>query len=364
MVKSKATSAGEGVHANGERTSRTDDLRIENVVPLPPPEHLIRFFPIAGTPVEQQISTTRDHVRRIMRREDDRLLVIMGPCSIHDPLAAVEYARKLKVERDRFAGTLEIVMRVYFEKPRTTVGWKGLINDPHMNGTHDIVHGLKLARSILLQVNALGLPCATEFLDPIVPQYASDLVAWTAIGARTTESQTHRQMASGLSMPVGFKNATDGALQIALDAMVSARAQHAFVGIDLDGRTSVVKTAGNPQVHLVLRGGGGKANYSKPDIAYTKALMDVKGGERLIMIDCSHGNSNKNYQNQPRVFDEVLQQFDGGEKAILGLMVESNLVAGKQELGKGPLTYGQSVTDGCIDWTTTETLLLEAFKKL
>jgi 3-deoxy-7-phosphoheptulonate synthase len=260
---------------------------------------------------------------------------------------------------------MHIVMRVYFEKPRTTVGWKGLINDPHLDGTHDIVHGLGLAREILLAINDLGLPCASEFLDPIVPQYVSDLTSWVAIGARTTESQTHRQMASGLSMPVGFKNATDGGLQVALDAMISARHAHAFVGIDDEGRTSIVKTTGNPDVHVVLRGGGGRSNYSRADIAHTKVLLeDAMAGARAIMIDCSHGNSNKDFRNQPKVFNEVLSQLLKGEQAILGMMLESNIEDGRQDLGKGALKYGQSITDGCIGWDTTEALLREAYAKL
>jgi 3-deoxy-7-phosphoheptulonate synthase len=343
--------------------STTDDLRIRELKELSTPEEVISEIPRTLT-ATRVVMAARNAIHAILSSQDDRLLVVVGPCSVHDPDAALDYARRLAPVAAELSADLRVVMRVYFEKPRTTVGWKGLINDPHMDGTHDIVHGLKLARQILLAINELGMPCATEFLDPIVPQYTADLVAWAAIGARTTESQTHRQMASGLSMPVGFKNATDGSLQVALDAMVSARAEHAFVGIDIDGRTSIVKTTGNPDVHLVLRGGGGKANYSKADIAYTKALLEAKGGQRQIMIDCSHGNSNKNFLNQPRVFDEVCNQFQGGETSILGIMVESFLTEGKQDLNKGPLTYGQSVTDGCIGWKTTEDLILAAHKRL
>ncbi len=339
------------------------NTRVTSFEPLESPASVILRYPITPRAADTVLKG-RAELRRALNGEDKRLVVIAGPCSIHDSKAASEYAEKFMALRKKVEDKLLLVMRVYFEKPRTTVGWKGLINDPHMNGTHDFVHGLKLARQILLQINELGVPTATEFLDPIVPQYTADLVSWAAIGARTTESQTHRQMASGLSMPVGFKNATDGGLQVALDAMVSARAEHAFVGIDIDGRTSIVKTTGNPDVHLVLRGGGGKANYSKADIAYTKALLEAKPGQRQIMIDCSHGNSNKNFLNQPRVFDEVANMFQGGETTILGIMLESFLVEGKQDLNKGPLTYGQSVTDGCIGWKTTEDLILATHKRL
>ena len=341
----------------------TTNLRVLSFEPLAPPSALIAAQPLSQVAAATVVAG-RAELRLALSGQDQRLVVIAGPCSIHDPVAAIDYAQRLKALRERVKDRILLLMRVYFEKPRTTVGWKGLVNDPHMDGSNDIVHGLQLGRDILLKINALGMPCATEFLDPIVPQYTSDLVSWAAIGARTTESQTHRQMASGLSMPVGFKNATDGGLQVALDAMVSARAKHAFVGIDGEGRTAIVKTTGNPDVHLVLRGGGGKANYSKADIAYTKALLDGKGPERLIMIDCSHGNSNKNFMLQPRVFEEVVQQFIAGEKSLLGLMVESHLVAGKQDLGKGSLTYGQSVTDGCIGWESTETVLLDAYRHL
>ena len=252
-----------------------------------------------------------------------------------------------------------MVMRVYFEKPRTTVGWKGLINDPHVDGSCDINTGLLSARQLLLRINGLDLPCATEFLDPIVPQYAADLVTWVAIGARTTESQTHREMASGLSMPVGFKNSTDGSLQTALDAIVSARHPHAFLGIDGAGATCIVRTSGNPDAHLVLRGGTGGPNYHAADVAAAKSALAGRPGERRIMVDCGHGNTSKGYHKMPAVFRDVLAQWRAGEKAILGFMLESNLVAGRQDM-TGELTYGQSITDPCIDWPTTETLLGEA----
>lgn len=343
-------------------TEQTRDLRVSAFTPLPSPAALTKEVPI-NAEAATTVVNARNELRRCLSGQDPRLVVILGPCSIHDEKAALEYAQRLADLRAKVKNQLLLVMRVYFEKPRTTVGWKGLINDPHLNGSHDIDHGLRLARRILLKINALGVPTATEFLDPIVPQYTSDLVSWAAIGARTTESQTHRQMASGLSMPVGFKNATDGGLQVALDAMTSARSAHAFVGIDEDGRTAVVKTKGNLDVHIVLRGGGGHANYSRADIAYTKVLLeDSKAPKRSIMIDCSHGNSNKNFQNQPKVFGEVMAQWRAGDKAILGAMLESHLHEGKQDLGPAPLAYGISITDGCIGWEATAALLQEAAK--
>jgi 3-deoxy-7-phosphoheptulonate synthase len=364
---SKRSDATPPVAANGAPSTtlqtRTDDLRVLSFEPLLPPAELTAELPLTPKAAATVVAG-RAELRDTLVGRDKRLVVITGPCSIHDPDAAYEYAEKLAVVRKKVAETVLVVMRVYFEKPRTTVGWKGLINDPHLDGTHDIVHGLRLARRILLKINELGVPCATEFLDPIVPQYSSDLVSWAAIGARTTESQTHRQMASGLSMPVGFKNATDGGLQVALDAMAAARAEHAFVGIDAEGRTSIVKTAGNPDVHVVLRGGASGPNFSKADIAYTKALLEAPAGARQIMIDCSHGNTSKNFMNQPRVFDDVLTQSMGGESSILGVMIESHLVEGRQDVQKRPLTYGQSVTDGCLGWAATEDLLLKAHEKL
>lgn len=341
----------------------TSDLHVQGFEALAAPSTIIAANPLTER-ARETVVTARHELREALAGRDRRFVVITGPCSIHDPKAALEYAQKLAKVREKVRDKMIVVMRVYFEKPRTTVGWKGLVNDPHLNNTYDVAHGLKLGREILIAINNLGVPCATEFLDPIVPQYTSDLVSWTAIGARTTESQTHRQMASGLSMPVGFKNATDGGLQIALDAMVSARHAHAFVGIDNEGRTAIVRTTGNPDVHLVLRGGSSGSNYSRADIAYTKVLLEGVPSQRPIMIDCSHGNSNKNFLNQPKVFTEVLGQYKGGEIGILGVMLESNLVEGRQDIGKGPLTYGQSVTDGCIAWQTTEDLLLAAHAKL
>jgi len=301
----------------------------------------------------------REDVRAALAGEDNRLVMIVGPCSIHDPAAALDYARKLADLRREIEDRLIVVMRVYFEKPRTTVGWKGLINDPHMDDSNDINAGLRIARKLLLEINALSLPCATEFLDPIIPQYTADLVTWVAIGARTTESQTHREMASGLSMPVGFKNATDGDLQVALDAMVSARHSHAFVGIDGAGMTCVVRTDGNEDVHLVLRGGTSGPNYGPDDVARAAAALGSAAGERRILVDCGHGNTNKDYTKIPDVFRAVLNQFRDGEKAILGMMAESNLRPGRQDQ-TDHLEYGVSITDPCIDWPTTEQLLLEA----
>lgn len=345
-------------------SDQTNNLRVTSIETLASPGTIIGQTLISDR-VKKTVLDGRKKLQAALSGFDQRLVIICGPCSIHEPKGAVEYAGLLNELRKKYEDRLLIVMRVYFEKPRTTVGWKGLISDPNLNGTNDITKGLGLARKILIDINEMGMPCASEFLDPIVPQYTSDLVSWVAIGARTTESQTHRQMASGLSMPVGFKNATDGSLQVALDAMMAARHQHTFLGIDLEGKTSIINTAGNPDVHLVLRGGNGKSNYSKADIAYTKALIESAPNRREIMIDCSHGNSNKNFLNQPKVFKEIVEQFSGGEKSILGIMVESNLVEGKQDLGDGRnLVYGQSVTDACVGWKSTEELLAHAYSEL
>ena len=354
----------EPAYASGERTSRTDDLRIENVTPLPPPEHLIRFFPIAGTPVEQQIGATRDAIRKIMRREDDRLLVVMGPCSIHDPVAAVEYARKLMAERARFAGTLEIVMRVYFEKPRTTVGWKGLINDPYLDESYRIDEGLRIGRQLLLEINKLGMPAGSEFLDVISPQYLGDLIAWGAIGARTTESQVHRELASGLSAPIGFKNGTDGNIRIAIDAIQAAARPHHFLSVHKNGQVAIVETRGNPDCHVILRGGK-TPNYDAASIA--AACQEIESAKLpcTLMVDCSHANSGKLHSRQVEVARAVATQVAGGSRCVFGVMVESHLregaqkfVAGKDDPAK--LAYGQSITDACLGWddsvATLETL--------
>jgi len=343
-------------------TSETRNTRVAGFHPLLAPDALLEELVLsdraAGTVLDG-----RQQIRDALAGKDPRLLVITGPCSIHDRKAALEYGRRLAELNGEIGDRLLLVMRVYFEKPRTTVGWKGLISDPHLDGSNDMEGGITLARRILLEINELGVPCATEFLDPIVPQYTSDLVVWAAIGARTTESQTHRQMASGLSMPVGFKNATDGSLQTALDAITSARHEHAFLGIDMGGRTCIVRATGNPNAHLVLRGGGGQTNFSKAHIAYAKVCLEDVGHPRPIIVDCSHGNSSKDYARQPQVFESVIDQIVGGEDAILGMMLESHLVEGKQSLSD-ELTFGQSLADGCISWETTEALLREAYGRL
>jgi len=351
---SNSPSSGESAYAAGERTSRTDDLRIENVTPLPPPEHLIRFFPIAGTPVEEQIGATRESIRRIMRKADDRLLVIMGPCSIHDPVAAVDYAKKLKAERDRYAGTLEIVMRVYFEKPRTTVGWKGLINDPYLDETYRIDEGLRIGRQLLLEINKLGMPAGSEFLDVISPQYLGDLIAWGAIGARTTESQVHRELASGLSAPIGFKNGTDGNIRIAIDAIQAAARPHHFLSVHKNGQVAIVETRGNGDCHVILR--GGKApNYDAASIAAACREIEAAKLPCTLMVDCSHANSSKQHQRQIDVARDIGAQIAAGSRCIFGTMIESHLQAGAQKFVAGKddpskLAYGQSITDACIGW--------------
>jgi 3-deoxy-7-phosphoheptulonate synthase len=303
----------------------------------------------------------RRAVRDVLHGRDRRRLVaIVGPCSIHDPQAALDYAARLTRVADATRDQLVVVMRTYFEKPRTTVGWKGLINDPRLDGSCDIPVGLELARSILLEINGLGLPCASELLDPVVPQYIADLLSWAAIGARTTESQTHREMASGLSMPVGFKNGTDGSLRIALNAMISARHPHHFVGINHDGAVSVIRTAGNPDRHIVLRGGEGGPNHRPDDVDRAGTLIAGEGIARPILIDCSHDNSCKDHTRQARVCSDTLAQVRTGDARIMGLMIESNLHAGRQNwLPDAPLRYGVSLTDACIGWEETETLLFE-----
>ena len=340
-----------------DKTSLTDDERIENIVPLPPPEHLIRFFPIQGTPVESLIAKTRRKVRDILHGRSDQLLVIMGPCSIHDPLAALEYAKKLQAERMQHAGELEVLMRVYFEKPRTTVGWKGLINDPYMNGSFRINEGLRIARDLLVRINQAGVPAGCEFLDVISPQYIGDLVSWGAIGARTTESQVHRELASGLSAPVGFKNGTDGNVKIAVDALLAAGEKHHFLSVHKSGQVAIVETRGNDDCHIILRGGK-QPNYDAASVqAACEELARAKLPQRL-MIDCSHANSSKDYKRQVEVAGAVAQQVAGGERRVVGVMIESNLVEGRQEIQPGkPLKFGQSVTDACVDFSTTEQLL-------
>ncbi len=344
-----------------DKTSQTDDERIVDVMPLPPPEHLIRFFPISGTPVETLIGQTRHTIREILHGRDDRLLVIIGPCSIHDPAAALEYARRLLPLRQKYAGTLEVVMRVYFEKPRTTVGWKGLINDPYLDESYRIDEGLRIARQLLLDINRLGVPAGSEFLDTISPQYIGDLIAWGAIGARTTESQVHRELASGLSAPIGFKNGTDGNIKIATDAIQAAAGPHHFLSVHKNGQVSIVETRGNKDCHVILR--GGKApNYDAESVAAAcKDLAAAKLAQRL-MVDCSHANSSKQHQRQVDVARDIAAQMASGSRSIFGVMVESHLVAGAQKFSPGKddprkLTFGQSITDACIGWDDSEQVL-------
>ncbi len=345
------------VAAPADKMSQTDDERIDNIIPLPPPEHLIRFFPIQDTPAEALVARTRREVSNIVHARSDRLLVIIGPCSIHDPQAAVEYAQRLRAERERHAGELELVMRVYFEKPRTTVGWKGLINDPYLNGSFRINEGLRVARDLLVRINQLGVPAGCEFLDVISPQYIGDLVSWGAIGARTTESQVHRELASGLSAAVGFKNGTDGNVKIAVDAILAARQKHHFLSVHKSGQVAIVETRGNDDCHIILRGGK-TPNYDAASVdAACKDLAKAGLGERL-MVDCSHANSSKDYRRQTEVAADIGRQIAGGERRIVGLMVESHLNAGRQDLVEGKrLNYGQSITDGCLGWDDSTALL-------
>ncbi len=341
-------------YALSEKTSQTDDQRIRDVTPLPPPEHLIRFFPIAGTPVEKLIGQTRATLRKVMQGEDDRLLVVIGPCSIHDPAAALEYARRLREQRRRFEGTLEILMRVYFEKPRTTVGWKGLINDPYLDESYRIHEGLRIARQLLLDINRLGVPAGSEFLDVISPQYIGDLISWGAIGARTTESQVHRELASGLSAPIGFKNGTDGNLKIAVDAIQAAMRPHHFLSVHKNGQVAIVETKGNHDCHVILR--GGKApNYDADSIAAACREIEEAKLQCRLMVDCSHANSSKQHQRQIDVARDIAAQIGGGSRCVFGVMVESHLNGGAQKFSPGKddpaaLEYGKSITDACIGW--------------
>ena len=354
-------STPEAWYASTERTSQTDDQRIAGVTPLPPPEHLIRFFPIAGTATEKLISTTRSAIRNIMQKKDDRLLVIMGPCSIHDPVAAVEYARKLLVQREKYAGTLEIVMRVYFEKPRTTVGWKGLINDPYLDESYRIDEGLRIARQLLLEINRAGMPAGSEFLDVISPQYIGDLISWGAIGARTTESQVHRELASGLSAPIGFKNGTDGNIRIAIDAIQAAARPHHFLSVHKNGQVAIVETRGNQDCHVILRGGK-TPNYDAEHVGAACKEIEAAKLPCTLMVDCSHANSSKQHERQVDVARDVAAQLKAGSRCIFGVMVESHLVAGAQKFSAGKddpakLAHGQSITDACIGWDDSLTVL-------
>jgi 3-deoxy-7-phosphoheptulonate synthase len=337
----------------------TNNVHVLDTQPLVSPDALKDDLPITERAAEV-VYRAREEVRAVIAGRDPRPLVVVGPCSIHDPKAAIEYAERLMALRRRVSDDLLIVMRVYFEKPRTTVGWKGLINDPHLNGSHDIAAGLRVGRRLLLDIAALGLPAATEMLDPISPQYLADLVSWTAIGARTTESQTHREMASGLSMPVGYKNGTDGSLTVAVNALIAASRPHSFLGIDGGGRVAIVRTKGNPDGHVVLRGGGGRPNFSREDVERAAAALHRAGVTPRVMVDCSHDNSGKDFRKQPAVVADIADQIAFGSKHVLGVMIESNLVEGRQdfEIGDGALVYGQSITDACIDMGTTEQLVL------
>jgi 3-deoxy-7-phosphoheptulonate synthase len=344
---------------------RTQDLHVKEIVRLLTPREMKAQLP-ATDAANATVARSRERIIRILRQEDPRLLVVVGPCSIHDEKGALEYATRLNALRQEFASRLEIVMRVYFEKPRTTIGWKGLINDPHLDGSQDIETGLKIARRLLLDITGLGLPTATEFLDPIVPQYTADLVTWAAIGARTTESQTHREMASGLSMPVGLKNSTDGSLQTAIDAMGATQHPHSFLGIDQDGVTSIVRTTGNPHVHIVLRGGRAKTNYDAESIRAAEEKLKAEKLPPVLMVDCSHANSSKQFAKQEDVWRSVIQQRVEGSRPLIGLMVESNLHEGNQPIPTNlkELRYGVSLTDSCIGWETTERMLRWGYETL
>jgi 3-deoxy-7-phosphoheptulonate synthase len=336
--------------------STTDDLRIRELKELSTPEQVMREIPRTLT-ATRAVLAARNAIHAILHGSDERLLVVVGPCSIHDPAAAIDYAERLSTLRERLADRLEIVMRVYFEKPRTTVGWKGLINDPDLDGSFNINKGLRLARNVLSAVNNLGLPAGTEFLDMTTPQYIADLVSWAAIGARTTESQIHRELASGLSCPVGFKNGTDGNVRIAADAVKSASHPHHFMAVTKGGRSAIAATAGNEDCHIILRGGS-RPNYDAASVEAASADLGRAGVKPHVMIDTSHANSSKKPENQPLVVADIARQVSAGERRIIGVMIESHLVAGRQDVQPGkPLTYGQSITDGCIDWQTTVTAL-------
>ncbi len=338
---------------------KTNDLHIVETCPLSAPVEVKAELPITPA-IAKVVSSARDRIRNILSGSDRRLIVVVGPCSIHDVKAAKEYAEKLAKFRNEVSDAIEIVMRVYFEKPRTTIGWKGLINDPHLNGTFDINYGLRMARELLLDVTKLGLPSATELLDPIVPQYLADLISWTAIGARTTESQTHREMSSGLSMPVGFKNGTDGSIDVAINAMLSARQPHRFLGVSNEGRSSIVTTTGNPDGHIVLRGGKQGSNYDKVHVDAIANRLRDRNLLPYMMIDCSHDNSGQDYKNQPIVLQDIAKQVRNGSENIVGIMLESHLNPGKQPLKDlEKLEYGKSITDGCIDFGTTVEILTD-----
>ena len=342
--------------------TRTENLNIVEVLPITSPEKLKDLLPVSDTIIENVLNS-RNAIKKILEGEDSRILMIVGPCSIHDPQAALEYAKRLKNLADEVSETVLIVMRVYFEKPRTTVGWKGLINDPELDGSHKINKGIELARRLLLEINALGLPCATETLDPITPQYLADLISWSAIGARTTESQTHREMASGLSMPVGFKNGTDGGLSVAINAMKSAVQSHHFLGINNKGLSSAIQTSGNRNVHLVLRGGSNGPNYDAVSIQKATEFLASEGLPEAIVIDCNHANSAKDPSRQELVLRDAIHQIKNGNNSIIGIMIESNINGGNQSISSS-LQYGVSITDACLDWENTNRIILNAHKSL
>ncbi len=351
--------------SNPISASDIDDVNIHSMIPLVTPAELKAELPLTET-AYQTVLHGRETIRNILDGKDKRLFVVIGPCSIHDPAAAHEYAERLKVLSEKVKDSLYIVMRVYFEKPRTTVGWKGLINDPDMNDSFNIEKGLRIGRKLLLELNEMGLPCATEALDPNSPQYYQDLISWSAIGARTTESQTHREMSSGLSSPVGFKNGTDGGLTVATNAMQSVKHGHSFLGLNDQGQVAVIRTSGNPYAHVVLRGGNGKPNYDSGSVADAEAALAKAKVSNKIMIDASHANSNKDPYLQPLVLKNISEQIIDGNKSIVGIMVESHLKGGRQDIPTNldDLEYGQSVTDGCIDWETTEKVLLDMHEAL
>ncbi|OIR08202.1 phospho-2-dehydro-3-deoxyheptonate aldolase, Tyr-sensitive [mine drainage metagenome] len=344
---------------------RTSDINVVETRVLPSPADIVRELPASETAADF-IARSRQDVHRILFGDDNRFLLLIGPCSIHDLKSGREYAERLAALAQKVSDRILIVMRVYFEKPRTTVGWKGLIMDPHLDGSHDIAAGLRIARKFLLDVLELGLPTATELLDPITPQYIADLICWSAIGARTAESQTHRQMASGLSMPLGFKNGTDGSIQTAINAIKAAGQSHTFLGIDVEGRASSVTTRGNPNCHVVLRGGNSGPNYSPEHILQTETLLAKAKLPKVIVVDCSHDNSSKQPERQPEVLRALTDQIVAGNRSIIGAMIESNLGAGNQPFPqpKENLRYGVSITDGCIDWPTTEQTVLELYQRL
>ncbi|WP_432821711.1 3-deoxy-7-phosphoheptulonate synthase [Trichloromonas sp.] len=344
---------------------RTSNLRIRRLTPIIAPADLKQVFPLTENGADI-VSRAREQITNILNNQDPRLMVVVGPCSIHDPKAALEYAERLSRLSRQLEDQLFLVMRVYFEKPRTTIGWKGMINDPDLNGTHQISKGLGIGRSLLCSITELGLPVACEMLDPITPHYLADAISWGAIGARTTESQVHREMASGLSFPVGFKNGTDGNLQIALDAMNAALHPHNFLGIDNDGRNAIVSTTGNTDVHIVLRGGNNGPNYHADDIRRTEELLTKAGLKARIMVDCSHANSSKNHERQEEVLNDVIRQIGAGNRSISSVMIESNLEPGNQPTGDdfSKLKYGVSITDKCIGWADTERMLRYAHQQL